>query len=212
MNGTYPFVLEPLNYPYNALEPYLDAQTINVHFSLYLKSYVDKLNAELEQYPELQCWTLEQLISNYTMLPPAAKESIKNNAGGVYNHYLYFDCMTPPEESHMNSEFSVLLKKEFGSLQRFKELYIDAAAKSFGSTYVWLVLNQKCNLAIVTTKNQDNPLSCGLHPLLTLDMWEHAYFLSYLNDKKKYAASWLELINWDYVYQRYSVYTGQENH
>lgn len=203
MNSTYPFVLEPLTYPYNALEPYLDAQTINVHFSLYLKAYVDKLNAELKQYPELQSWTLEQLISNYKLLPSAAQESIKNNAGGVYNHYLYFDSMTPPENVQMNTEFSVILKKEFGSVQRFKELYINAAVNSFGSTYIWLVLNQNGDLAIITTKNQDNPLSCGLYPILTLDMWEHAYFLNYLNDKKQYATGWLQLINWDCIYQRY---------
>lgn len=203
MNNTYPFVLEPLTYVCNALEPYIDAQTINVHFSLYLKTYVDKLNAELEQYPELQHWTLEELIHNYALLPSAAQESIKNNAGGVYNHYLYFDCMTPPQTSKMNNAFSVILKKEFGSVQRFKEMYINTAVKSFGSTYIWLVLNQNAELALVTTRNQDNPLACGLHPLMTLDMWEHAYFLSYLNDKKQYATSWFHLINWDFVYQRY---------
>lgn len=207
MNGTYPYVLEPLNYSYDALEPYLDAQTIMVHFSLYLKSYVDKLNTELEPYPELQNQNLEQLIRNYPLLPPVAKEAIKNNAGGVYNHYLYFDCMTQPSMSKMNNEFTVLLKKEFGSVQRFKELFIDTAAKTFGSAYVWLVLNENGNMAIVTTKNQDNPLSFGLSPLMTIDMWEHAYFLTYLNDKKKYATNWFNLINWDYVYQRYKLYT-----
>ncbi len=203
MNNTYPFVLESLNYSTNALEPYLDSQTINVHFSLYLKNYVDKLNTELEQHPELQNWSLEQLIQNYKLLPCATQESIKNNAGGVYNHYLYFDCMTPPETSHLCTEFSVILKKEFGSVQRFKDLFINAAVKSFGSTYIWLVINQNGDLAIVTTNNQDNPLACGLYPLLALDMWEHAYFLNYLNDKKQYATSWFHLINWDYIYQRY---------
>lgn len=203
MNHTYPFVLEPLTYPYNALEPYLTSQTINVHFSLYLKSYVDKLNAELEQCPELQCWTLEQLIHNYKLLPCAVQESVKNNAGGVYNHYLYFDSMTSPDNSKMCTEFSVILKKEFGSVQRFKELFINAAVKSFGSTYIWLVITQKGDLAIVTTKNQDNPLSCNLYPIIALDMWEHAYYLNYLNDKKQYATNWFHLINWDFIYQRY---------
>lgn len=203
MNDTYPFVLEPLNYPYNALEPYIDTQTINVHFSLYLKAYVDKLNAELEQYPQLQHWTLEQLIRNFSLLPSAAQESIKNNAGGVYNHYLYFDSMTTPESSNIGNEFSVILKKEFGSVQRFEKMYINAAVKSFGSSYIWLVLNSNADLAIVTTKNQDNPLACGLYPIITLDMWEHAYFLSYLNDKKQYATSWFHIVNWDLAYKRY---------
>lgn len=203
MNNTYPFVLEPLNYPCNALEPYLSAQTINVHFSLYLKAYVDKLNAELEQYPELQSWTLEQLLYNCRLLPSAAQESIKNNAGGVYNHYLYFDSMTTACKSQMNTELSVILKKQFGSVQRFQELYIEAAVKSFGSMYIWLVLNPKGDLAIVTTKNQDNPLSCGLHPVLALDMWEHAYLFDYLNEKRQYATSWFHLIDWENVYQRY---------
>lgn len=203
MHDTYPFALEPLNYAYDALEPYIDAQTVTVHFTRYLKSYVDKLNAALEHYPELQFWTLDQLIANCRLLPPAAREAVKNNAGGVYNHYLYFDSMTPPGSSQMKSEFSILLRKEFGSIQRFKELYISATQKLFGSGYVWLVLNADGDLAIVSTSNQDNPLSCGLYPIIALDLWEHAYFVKYLNDKVQYATNWFNLINWDYAYQRY---------
>lgn len=203
MHDTYPFVLEPLNYSCNALEPYMNAQTIEVHFTRYLKKYIDNLNDILEHYPELQFWSLEQLLYNYQLLPCAVQESIKNNSGGVYNHYLYFDCMSPLGTTQMNNEFAIILKKEFGSIMRLKNLYITAATKLFGSGYVWLVLNAKGDLAVVTTKNQDNPLSFGLYPLLTLDLWEHAYYNPYFNDRKQYAENWFYLINWEYVFERY---------
>lgn len=207
MNHVYPFSLEPLRYECDALEPYIGTQTIRVHFSLFLNGYVEKLNNILEQYPELQEWTLEQMLLNYQLLPLAVQEPIKNNAGGIYNHYLYFDCMTPCSTAHMNNEFSIILRKEFGSIKRFQELFLTAVEKSFGSAYVWLVVNANGNLAIVTTKNQDNPLSFGLYPILTLDLWEHAFYLNYLNKKKDYATNWFCLIDWDYVYQRYcSIY------
>lgn len=203
MNDTYPFTLEPLRYDCDALEPYISTQAIHVHFSRFLKGYVDRLNKTLEQYPELQAWTLEQILLNYKLLPLAAQESLKNNAGGIYNHYLYFDCMTSSSNSHMNNDFSVILKKEFGSITRFQELFLTAVEKSFGSAYVWLVVNPVGNLAIITTKNQDNPLSFGLYPILALDLWEHAFYLNYLNEKREYAVNWFCLIDWDYVYQRY---------
>lgn len=207
MRDTYPFLLEPLNYPFYALEPYISEETIKIHYSVLLKNYVDKLNEVLKQYPELQFWSLEQLLSNPSLLPAAAQTTIINNAGGVYNHYLYFDSMTSPSHSQMNNEFSIILRKEFGSLQRFKELFVSAAVNVFGSGYVWLVLNQNLNLAIITTHNQDNPLSFGLAPIMTLDVWEHAFFCDYPGKKKEYAANWFKLIHWDCVYERYkSIY------
>lgn len=204
MSNTYPFSLEPLKYPCDALEPCLGTQTIHVHFSRFLKGYINRLNATLEQYPELKNWTLEQMLLNYRLLPQAVQEPIKNNAGGIYNHYLYFDCMTSCDNAHMNGDFSVILRKEFGSLQRFQELFVTAVEKSFGSAYVWLVVNSLGNLAITTTQNQDNPLSFGLYPILALDLWEHAFYLNYLNEKKEYAVNWFSLIDWDYVYERYN--------
>lgn len=203
MRNTYPFMLDPLDYPMDALEPFIDEQTMNVHFNILLRNYVNKLNDALEHYPELQFWTLEQLLINAALLPSAVKEPIINNAGGVFNHYLFFDMMTAPEESQMNNEFSVILRKEFGSLQRFEALFVDAATKVFGSGYVWLVLNHTGNLGIVTTSNQDNPFSFGVTPILTLDMWEHAFFCQYISNKRAYASNWLRLIHWNRVYKRY---------
>lgn len=203
MRNTYPFMLDPLDYPMDALEPFIDEQTMNVHFNILLRNYVNKLNDALEHYPELQFWTLEQLLINAALLPSAVKEPIINNAGGVFNHYLFFDMLTAPEESQMNNEFSVILRKEFGSLQRFETLFVDAATKVFGSGYVWLVLNHTGNLGIVTTSNQDNPFSFGVTPILTLDMWEHAFFCQYISNKRAYASNWFRLIHWNRVYKRY---------
>jgi len=203
MLDTYPFLLEPLNYPFDALEPYISEKTVEIHYSVLLKNYVDKLNEALKQYPELQFWSLEQLLSNPSLLPAAAQTTIINNAGGVYNHYLYFDSMTSPSLSNMNSSFSIILKKEFGSVQHFMESFVNAAVNLFGSGYVWLVLNEKGNLAIVTTHNQDNPLSFGLAPVTTLDVWEHAFFCDYPGNKKAYAQNWFKLVDWNCVYERY---------
>ncbi len=203
MKNTYPFSMMPLPYAYNALEPYIDQQVLEVHYSRNYKTYVDNLNSTLTGYPEFYDWTLENLLTNLNYLPSSIQEDIRNNGGGVYNHQLYFNSMTPAANSIPSNTLSTIIKKSFGSMEWFLDILRTTAAKVFGSGYAWLVITPSRDLAVIMTKNQDTPLMADLTPLLALDVWEHAYFLQYLNMRKDYINSWFHLINWDNIEQNY---------
>lgn len=205
MQQTYPFDLTPLPYDYDALEPYMDAETLHYHHDKHLKTYVDNLNKILKDYPDYQKWTLEDLLKNLDELPEDIRQPVMNNAGGVYNHEMFFRLMhQPPNENPMLP----YLTDAFGSYEKFVESMSDHAMSQFGSGYAWLVINPDNQLEILNTPNQNNPISNGNIPLLALDVWEHAYYLKYKNLRKDYVTNWFHLINWKEVYEEAKKHLG----
>lgn len=189
-----PFTLPKLDYAYDALEPYIDAVTMEIHHSKHHQGYVDKLNKALEKYPELQDKSLEDLLKNIQALPvdEADRVAIKNNGGGVYNHNLFWSIMGP--EKQVNEELVKKINEIFGSVDDFKNLFSDAALKQFGSGWVWLVSNQEGALEVYSLPNQDSPLSQGHVPIICLDVWEHAYYLKYQNRRAEYIENWWKVL------------------
>ena len=199
MKQTYPFDLMPLPYDYDALEPYMDAETLHYHHDKHLKTYVDNLNTLLKDQPLYQSWTLEELLTRLDELPEELRQPVMNNAGGVYNHQLFFETMhTPVNENPMEP----YLQKAFGSYENFVKSMSDHALSQFGSGYAWLVINPDHQLEILNTPNQNNPISNGNIPPLCVDVWEHAYYLKYKNLRKDYVTNLFHLINWQEVYPK----------
>ena len=196
-NQHYPFVLPALPYPYDSLEPYIDEDAMYFHHDKHFKSYIDNLNKALEPYPEYHSWTLEQLLSRLLELPTGLRTDVRNQGGGVYNHDLYFDSLSPNYQTTPSFIVDV-----FGSEETWKEQMKTTAMKIFGSGFAWLVLDDKGMLQIISLPNQDNPLSKGLYPLLPLDVWEHAYRLQYQNLRNNYIDQWFRIINWDMITSR----------
>lgn len=200
MTQTYPFHTVPLPYAYEALEPYIDAETLHYHHDKHLSAYVDNLNKILKPHPEYHDWTLTRLLENLEELPEEIRQPVLNNAGGVYNHILYFRLMSP---SDGQNPMEPILRKAFGSLEAFIEKMTECAMTQFGSGYAWLVVNPEKSLEILNTPNQNNPVSNGNIPILAIDVWEHAYYLKYKNMRKNYVDNWFRLINWKMVYDLY---------
>lgn len=190
----YPFILPDLPYPYNALEPYIDEDTMYFHHDKHFKSYIDGLNKALEPYPQYHTWTLEELLSRLSRLPRELQTSVRNQGGGVYNHDLYFDSLTP--NSQNTPAFIIDI---FGSEENWKTQMKTKSMNQFGSGFGWLVMDLKGMLQIISLPNQDNPLSIGLYPLLPLDVWEHAYYLQYQNLRGDYIDQWFHIINWNFI-------------
>lgn len=197
----YPFRLKPLPYHCHALTPCISARTLFFHHNKHLQAYVDNLNKALASYPAYHQWNLEKLLTNLDGLPDEIRTAVHNNAGGVYNHQLYFDSMTG-----CRNEPCPIMKKAiqdaFGSCEEWKKQMKEAAVSQFGSGWAWLVTDGFGALKIVKTSNQDTPLP--LHPLLLVDVWEHAYYLQYQNRRPEYADNWFCLINWKKVAERYA--------
>jgi len=205
MSDTYPFTLKPLPYAYNALEPYIGTETMMIHHARLLQNYIKKLNEILKDYPAYQGWTLEELLTNSQKVPEEIRTNLERSAGGVYNHNFFFNQLKPP--SHVNHKinhiFYDFLDEVFNSFQNFKEIFTHFALSVFGSGYAWLVMTEDHLLKFITTANQDTPLPLGLQPILTIDVWEHAYFLDYKNDRAQYIQEWFNVINWDMVEEIY---------
>ena len=185
---TYPYTLPPLPYAYNALEPFIDADTLYYHHDKHFQAYVDNLNAALKPYPALQTLTLEALLLPETPLPPEARTAILNNAGGVYNHTLYFAGIAPASQPGHQPEGVLLhmLQDEFGSVAQFKDAFTKAALGVFGSGWASLVYTPENKLKIVQLANQDTAIPLLATTLLTSDVWEHAYYLKYKNERVTY--------------------------
>lgn len=201
---TYPFVMRPLPYEYYALAPYLSAETLMYHHDKHYRAYVAKLNQALADYPLLQKLSLTELLSGLENLPAPLQTQVKNNGGGVYNHELYFDGMQPADNQE-DPKGSILdaIVRDYGTFHDFKERMKAAAVSRFGSGYAWLVLKEDCSLQILTTANQNTPNLKKEIPILTIDVWEHAYYLQYQNRREEYAEAWLKLINWRKAAVRY---------
>lgn len=197
--------LPNLPYSYDALEPYIDQATMNIHHTKHHAAYVNNLNAALEKYPELQAKSLEELLKGLDGIPKEIYWTVRNNGGGHYNHTLFWTILGPGEGGQPSGELLERLKTKFGSFDQFKEAFGKAALTRFGSGWAWLVLNKDKSLDIVSTANQDSPISDGLNPLLGLDVWEHAYYLKYQNKRADYINAWWSVVNWKAVEERYAV-------
>lgn len=189
-----PFTLPKLNYTYDALEPYIDARTMEIHHNKHHQGYVDKLNKALEKYPQLAEKSLEDLLKNIQTLPVDEPDriAIKNNGGGVYNHNLFWQIMGPKKE--INEELVEKINETFGSVDDFKKLFSETALKQFGSGWAWLVSNKEGGLEVYSLPNQDSPLSQGHMPIICLDVWEHAYYLKYQNRRAEYIENWWKVL------------------
>jgi Fe-Mn family superoxide dismutase len=197
------FQLNPLPYAYDALEPFIDTLTMQVHHDKHHAAYVNNLNGALEKHPELASWTLEQLLSDLNAVPEDIRMVVRNHGGGTWNHNLFWEVMAPKAGGAPTGELGAAISVAFGSFDAFKAEFEKAANGRFGSGWAWLV-KKPGSLAIVSTPNQDNPLSDGLTPILGLDVWEHAYYLKYQNRRAEYVANWWNVVNWDEVARRYA--------
>ena len=200
---TYPFVVRPLPYEYDALIPVLDEETLHFHHDKHYKTYVDNLNNILADYPELQKMSLEELLTDIEELPAAAQTPIRNNGGGVYNHELYFDAMKSPVGQEPDGALSEAINRDFGSYKQWKEQMKQAAVSKFGSGWAWLVTDSTGKLSMLQTANQDVPDLKEYTPIFLVDVWEHAYYLQYQNRRADYVEGWFDLINWRKAAKRY---------
>ncbi len=201
-NQYYPYVNEPLPYEYDALEPWIDAKTMELHHERHLQTYIDALNNIMEENPQLQKLSLRQLIIQVGILPQWLQRPVRNQAGGVYNHRFFFEGMRPYEKGKMPSkQMMANMVRDFGSFEGFQKKFKEAALSVFGSGYVWL-LRIRGRMRIVTTANQNTPLAVGVQPLLCLDVWEHAYYLKHYNQRGNYVDNWYNVVNWDKVERR----------
>lgn len=196
------FELPALPYDYDALEPVIDADTMRFHHDKHHATYVANLNKALEAHPELFERSVEFLIAHLNHLPEDIKGAVRNNGGGTYNHTLFWEMMAPEGQTAFAGPVADKIKETFGSYEEFKKQFAAAAAGRFGSGWAWLVADGD-KLEILSTANQDNPLTEGKRPLLCLDVWEHAYYLKYQNRRVDYINEWFRIINWDFFNEQY---------
>ncbi len=199
-----PFTLPPLPYAYDALEPYIDAQTMQIHHDKHHQAYVDNLNKAVASDSSLAGKSLEELVSNLDAVPAAVKTAIRNQGGGHYNHSLFWNTLTPASKQKKPSgKLAAAINSTFGSQEKLEDSLKAGATGVFGSGWAWLSLDKTNKLVLGAGPNQDSPLSSGLKPLVGIDVWEHAYYLKYQNRRPEYLAAILKVINWDFVSARY---------
>lgn len=198
MDETYLFTLKPLPYSEDALEPVLSEETIHLHHSVLQQNYVNNLNIILKPHTKYQDWSLNALAAYCDTFPKDIQNSIKKYAGGVFNHELYFDSMTPTGKSP-SIEMEQKIINSFGSMDNFKSLFKANAMALYGSGYTWLLQNSACKLQIVNTSNQDTPPLSIVKPLLNIDIWEHSFYLDYKTSRDEYIDKWFTIINWENV-------------
>ncbi|PSB33550.1 superoxide dismutase [Chlorogloea sp. CCALA 695] len=196
------FELSPLPYNYDALDPYIDAQTMQVHHDLHHQAYVNNLNAALEKYPELQSKSPEELIKDLSNLPQDITGAVRNNGGGHVNHTMFWQIMAPNAGGEPTGAVAQAISENFGDFESFKQKFNDAGTKQFGSGWVWLVRTTDGKIEITSSPNQDNPMSSGNFPIMGNDVWEHAYYLKYQNRRAEYLKQWWNVVNWDEVNNR----------
>lgn len=194
--------LPALPYAFDALEPHIDAQTMEIHHGRHHQTYVNNLNAALDKHPELYEKSVEELISDLNAVPEDIRTAVRNNGGGHANHSLFWQIMSPNGGGEPSGALAEAINKTFGSFEQFKEKFTQAALGRFGSGWAWLVVNNG-QLEIMSTPNQDSPLMEGKTPILGVDVWEHAYYLKYQNRRPDYVNAFFNVINWDEVAKRY---------
>jgi len=194
-----PHELVKLPYAYDALEPHIDARTMEIHHSKHHATYVANLNNALQPHADLQGKPLEALLKDLNAVPEAVRTAVRNNGGGVYNHNMYWMMMAPKAGGAPSGELAKAIDSTFGSFAAFQEQLTKAGLGRFGSGWAWLVVDKTGKLAITSTANQDTPISEGLRPILTVDVWEHAYYLKYQNRRADYLAAWWNVVDWETV-------------
>jgi Fe-Mn family superoxide dismutase len=195
-----PFTLPKLPYAYDALEPHIDAKTMELHHTKHHQTYVDKLNEALAKHPEIADVPIEALLEDLSKVPEDIRMAVRNHGGGHTNHALFWQLMMPAsQKKDFVGSVSEALKKLAPSFEDFQKQFSDAAMRVFGSGWAWLVVNKEKNLEIFNMMNQDSPLSLGKKPILGLDVWEHAYYLKFQNRRAEYIAAWWNVVNWQKV-------------
>jgi Fe-Mn family superoxide dismutase len=197
------YELPPLPYPFAALEPHIDAKTMEIHHDKHHQAYITNANNALKDYPDLAAKPVEELVANLNAVPESIRTAVRNNAGGHANHSFFWKIMGPNAGGEPNGKLADAIKSTFGGLDQFKEKLQAAGAGRFGSGWAWLVLNKQGNLEITSTPNQDNPIMDGLRPVLGVDVWEHAYYLKYQNRRPDYLKAWWNVVNWPAVTKHY---------
>ncbi len=199
----YPFKLPELPYPYDALEPYIDAKTMEIHHTKHHGGYVNNLNAALEKYDYLHNYEVETLLKNLAALPEEIRTAVRNNGGGHLNHSLFWEILTPGGPKEPVGELKAAIEETFGSFEAFKDVFSKAAATRFGSGWAWLALDAFGKLHVFSTPNQDNPVMENFCPVLGLDVWEHAYYLKYQNRRPEYIQAFWNVVNFEVAEKKY---------
>ncbi len=204
----YPHSLPELGYAYGALEPHIDARTMEIHHSKHHNAYTTKVNNALKDHGALHPRTAEELIRNLSSVPDAIRTAVRNNGGGYVNHALFWKILAPGGSSEPAGELAAAIQAAFGSVDGMKEKITAAAAGQFGSGWGWLSVDASGQLQVSATPNQDSPLSQGATPILGVDVWEHAYYLKYQNRRPDYLAAFWNVVNWDAVAGNYAAAKG----
>ena len=202
------FELPALPYPVNALEPHVDARTMEIHHGKHHATYTNNLNAALEAHPALQQRSIEELLHGFDALPSDVQTAVRNNGGGYANHNLFWEVMSPEGGGHPRGELGTAIDETFGTFEAFQATFADAAAKRFGSGWAWLVVDGDGALQVYSTANQDSPFMSGHTPVLGLDVWEHAYYLNYQNRRPDYVKAFWNVVDWGKVDALYASAKG----
>ncbi len=199
-----PHELPKLPYSYEALEPHIDARTMEIHHTKHHQAYVNNLNAALEKHHNLQTKSVEELVKDLNAVPEDIRTVVRNNGGGHLNHSMFWPMMSSHGGGEPKGDLVAAIKSAFGDFASFKDQFSKAAAGRFGSGWAWLCIDKSRKLVINSTPNQDNPISDGLKPILGLDVWEHAYYLKYQNRRADYIGAWWNVVNWEQVAKNYA--------
>jgi Fe-Mn family superoxide dismutase len=197
------FELPPLPYDYTALEPYIDEQTMHLHHDKHHQAYVTNLNNALQGQSQFENMSIEELVRRLNEVPENIRAAVRNNGGGHLNHSMFWQIMKPNGGGEPSGALAQAIAQDLGSFEQFTKDFNDAGVKRFGSGWAWLVLNSSGKLQVLSTANQDNPLTDGHYPIMGNDVWEHAYYLKYQNRRADYLSAWWNVVNWDEVSKRY---------
>ena len=197
------YEVPPLPYAYNALEPHIDEQTMQLHHDKHHAAYVNNANAALESLPQFANLPVDELLRRINEVPENVRTTLRNNAGGHSNHSMFWAIMGPNGGGQPTGAVAQAINDTFGSFDQFKAQFNDAGAKRFGSGWAWLVMDRNGKLSVTSTANQDSPLMDGLYPIMGNDVWEHAYYLKYQNRRPEYLNAWWNVVNWNEVNRRY---------
>jgi len=197
------YSLPALPYDLSALEPHIDARTMEIHHQKHHQGYVDKLNTALKEHDDLFQNTVEELVAKLNELPDSVQQAVRNNGGGHANHSLFWTILSPDGGGEPEGDLLAAIESKFSDFQSFKEEFSSTAGSQFGSGWGWLVVNQQSELEVISTPNQDSPLTQGKTPILGVDVWEHAYYLNYQNRRPEYLNAFWNVVNWSEVADRY---------
>ncbi len=199
------FELSPLPYNYDALEPYIDAQTMQLHHDMHHQAYVNNLNTAVGKYSELETKSPEELIKSLDSLPSDILSAVRNNGGGHVNHTMFWQIMAPNAGGEPTGPIADAIMENFGDFESFKQRFNDAGTKQFGSGWVWLIRTSDGKIEITSTPNQDSPMTSGSFPIMGNDVWEHAYYLKYPNKRPEYLKQWWNVVNWNEINKRFEM-------